>query len=347
MFKPKIVVIFCITLLITATAWKVSLDNKPQSEIVTTSLFPALIDSINEITEITIEDRKFKSILRKIEGSWYLHNKDNYPASTSGIKRLALELSNLAILETKTSLADKYAKLGVNDLSLEGSLASKITVSAGEKKLVSLLVGLSPKGTSTAQRYIRLSDATAAQLVAGQITASTNPIDWLDPQIIDIDSKSIRRLTIDVPGEQKIIISKKTESEDFFNLQEVPESFEMKSKTIISSIPAILMDLRLNNVVSAQLVTDLEPTQKTRITTFSGLEILLKDYIWENKHYTVFEASQEKDTDKPLDEMQNAAIEKINSKLHGWAYEIPAYKRRMINRKFDDLIRPKENSDQM
>jgi hypothetical protein len=61
----------------------------------------------------------------------------------------------------------------------------------------------------------------------------------------------------------------------------------------------------------------------------------------------VFEASQEKDTDKPLDEMQNAAIEKINSKLHGWAYEIPAYKRRMINRKFDDLIRPKENSDQM
>jgi hypothetical protein len=144
MFKSKIIVIFFIALIITATAWKVSLDNKPQSEIVKTSLFPALIDSINEITEVTIADRRFESILKKIDGVWYLHNKDNYPASTSGIKQLALELSNLKILEAKTSSVEKYAKLGVNDLSIEGSRASQITVSANKKTLVSLLIGLRP-----------------------------------------------------------------------------------------------------------------------------------------------------------------------------------------------------------
>ena len=146
MFKSKIIIIFFIALAISATAWKVSIDNKPQSEIMKTSLFPALIDSVNEITEVTIEDRRFKSILKKIDGVWYLHNKDNYPASTSGIKQLALELSNLKILEAKTSSVEKYAKLGVNNLSVEGSQASQITVSTSEKKLVSLLIGLSPKG---------------------------------------------------------------------------------------------------------------------------------------------------------------------------------------------------------
>ena len=193
MFKSKIIIIFFIALVISATAWKVSIDNKPQSEIMKTSLFPALIESVNEITEVTIEDRRFKSILKKIDGVWYLHNKDNYPASTSGIKQLALELSNLKILEAKTSSVEKYAKLGVNNLSVEGSQASQITVSTSEKKLLSLLVGLSPKGAKKAKRYIRLTDDTAAQLVAGQITASTNPIEWLDPQIIDLDSKSIKR----------------------------------------------------------------------------------------------------------------------------------------------------------
>ena len=341
MFKSKIIIIFFIALVISATAWKVSIDNKPQSEIMKTSLFPALIDSVNEITEVTIEDRRFKSILKKIDGVWYLHNKDNYPASTSGIKQLALELSNLKILEAKTSSVEKYAKLGVNNLSVEGSQASQITVSTSEKKLVSLLIGLSPKGAKKAKRYIRLTDETAAQLVAGQITASTNPIEWLDPQIIDLDSKSIKRLTIDVPEEKKIVISKNTESEDFFTLQDIPESFEMKSKTIVSSIPAILMDLRLNDVISANAVTDLEPAQKTTVTTFSGLEILLTDYIWENKHYTVFEAYLGKDKK----ELPNSMIEKINNKVRGWAYEIPAYKRRMINRKFDDLIQAIEQPD--
>ena len=341
MFKSKIIIIFFIALGISATAWKVSIDNKPQSEIMKTSLFPTLIDSVNEITEVTIEDRRFKSILKKIDGVWYLHNKDNYPASTSGIKQLALELSNLKILEAKTSSVEKYAKLGVNNLSVEGSQASQITVSTSEKKLVSLLIGLSPKGAKKAKRYIRLTGETAAQLVAGQITASTNPIEWLDPQIIDLDSKSIKRLTIDVPEEKKIVISKNTESEDFFTLQDIPESFEMKSKTIVSSIPAILMDLRLNDVISANAVTDLEPSQKTTITTFSGLEILLTDYIWENKRYTVFEAYLGKDKK----ELPNSTIEKINNKVRGWAYEIPAYKRRMINRKFDDLIQAIEQPD--
>ena len=341
MFKSKIIIIFFIALVIAATAWKVSIDNKPQSEIMKTSLFPALIDSVNEITEVTIEDRRFKSILKKIDGAWYLHNKDNYPASTSGIKQLALELSNLKILEAKTSSVEKYAKLGVNNLSVEGSQASQITVSTSEKKLVSLLIGLSPKGAKKAKRYIRLTGETAAQLVAGQITASTNPIEWLDPQIIDLDSKSIKRLTIDVPEEKKIVISKNTESEDFFTLQDIPESFEMKSKTIVSSIPAILMDLRLNDVISANAVTDLEPSQKTTVTTFSGLEILLTDYIWENKRYTVFEAYLGKDKK----ELPNSTIEKINNKVRGWAYEIPAYKRRMINRKFNDLIQAIEQPD--
>ena len=341
MFKSKIIIIFFIALVIATTAWKVSIDNKPQSEIMKTSLFPALIDSVNEITEVTIEDRRFKSILKKIDGVWYLHNKDNYPASTSGIKQLALELSNLKILEAKTSSVEKYAKLGVNNLSVEGSQASQITVSTSEKKLVSLLIGLSPKGAKKAKRYIRLTGETAAQLVAGQITASTNPIEWLDPQIIDLDSKSIKRLTIDVPEEKKIVISKNTESEDFFTLQDIPESFEMKSKTIVSSIPAILMDLRLNDVISANAVTDLEPSQKTTVTTFSGLEILLTDYIWENKHYTVFEAYLGKDKK----ELPNSTIEKINNKVRGWAYEIPAYKRRMINRKFNDLIQAIEQPD--
>ena len=341
MFKSKIIIIFFIALVIATTAWKVSIDNKPQSEIMKTSLFPTLIDSVNEITEVTIEDRRFKSILKKIDGVWYLHNKDNYPASTSGIKQLALELSNLKILEAKTSSVEKYAKLGVNNLSVEGSQASQITVSTSEKKLLSLLIGLSPKGAKKAKRYIRLTDETAAQLVAGQITASTNPIEWLDPQIIDLDSKSIKRLTIDVPEEKKIVISKNTESEDFFTLQDIPESFEMKSKTIVSSIPAILMDLRLNDVISANVVTDLEPAQKTTVTTFSGLEILLTDYIWENKRYTVFEAYLGKDKK----ELPNSMIEKINNKVRGWAYEIPAYKRRMINRKFDDLIQAIEQPD--
>jgi hypothetical protein len=348
MFKSKITIILCITFGIIALAWKVSLDNMPQSEIVKTSLFPSLIDNINDINIITIEDRKFKTILNRIDGTWYLGNKDNYPALTNGIKRLTLELSNLEVLETKTSSVEKYSKLGVGDLSKENSQASLITLSVDDKNLTSLLVGFTPQGNNKTQRYVRQLNEPTAKLVDGRISVSTNPIDWLDPQIIDLDSKNIKQLRIEVPDQKEIIISKNTGSEDFFALQDIPNGLEVKSKTIVSSIPAVLMDLRLNDVIAAKIFANSDASQKTTISTFDGLKITLIDFDWKGKYYTVFKASLEKPESelvKPNDGRTKAKIDTINKRLEGWAYEIPAYKRRMINRKFADLVKKVETSN--
>ncbi len=350
MFKAKNILTFSLVLAVIIVAWKVSLDNKPQSDIVKITLFPDLIEKINEISTVTIEDRKFLSLLKKIDGTWRIHNKDNYPASTTGIKRLAFELSNLRILETKTSSVEKYAKLGVSSLSEKNSKASKIILNNGTENIASLLVGLSPKTARKPQYYIRLVDQPTAKLVDGEISAPTNPIDWLDPKIIDLDTKRIKELKIVVPNQKEIIISKNTALEDFFLLQGVPDDSEIKSKTITSSIPAVLRDLRLNDVISAKKLDNLTPFQETTISTFDGLKVTMLDYSFSDKSYTVFKINLENSQNELSEKSINAAkteIDNIKNRTEHWAYEIPTYKRRMINRKFSDLIKKKPEVDKL
>ena len=70
----------------------------------------------------------------------------------------------------------------------------------------------------------------------------------------------------------------------------------------------------------------------------------MKDYLIEQDVYTSFDFEEIDKTN--ADERKNRLeeIEDYRKKTNQWIYQLPKYKRRIIERKFETLVRPKNKT---
>ena len=168
-----------------------------------------------------------------------------------------------------------------------------------------------------------------------------------------------------------ITLSKAEQSDNFFTLNNIPDGYEQKSKATVSALGALLLDLRFNDVLAAAKLAALTPVREVTVTTFNGLVVTLKDYLLDDQKLVTFSfavneelaaaavssaaatsADQEEnkpeaaDTnateEKSADETPQAESERLRQRTARWAYVIPDYKRRMMEKTFEDLIKTVE-----
>ncbi|MCZ6892839.1 MAG: hypothetical protein O7H40_02180, partial [Gammaproteobacteria bacterium] len=147
----------------------------------------------------------------------------------------------------------------------------------------------------------------------------------------------------------------------------IPEGYEAKSKATISSIGAILLSLKFNDVASATRVGQLTSTKQIELQTFDGLVATLEEFELEGRSLVRFdfsfdpellEAEEEEEGEAEKtdgeDEMgETSAAEavadeaaRLKKSTAQWVYELPDYKMRTINKRFEDLIKESEAPDE-
>lgn len=368
----KNLVFVAITFAIVVIAWQLSERNAPQTEVVRGSLLPGLLERMNDISQVNLESKKHRTELVRVGDSWQLANKDNFPANGADVKRSLLQLASLRTIEAKTDNPERYAKLGVEDLDQADAPGTTIEVVDGQQSsLVSLILGNSREAATAKQQYVRQRNEAQAWLVEGELELPTDPIKWLDASIADIDTKRVREVRIATVDDQPIVITKAELNDNFYALQNVPAGYVAKSKAIISSIAAILLDLRFNDVATVSRIDGVESNRQVTVKTFDGLITTLDEFVVDETAYARFafrydeaavsddaKASPETDdaaasdlttTDSENDVASSEAVEsvadeaaRLSAQTAEWIYVLPNYKRRMINRTFDSLIKEPE-----
>lgn len=332
--KSKGILFLVSTCVLIGFAWKISEDRIPQTELARAYFYPALLDQSNDITSLTISQKKKSTSLSKQPPEWEVTNKDGFTANSRQVRQLILQIADLRIVEPKTSLVSHHKKLGLQEIKTKGGSGTLITLSSKDGNLVSLIVGKKPTGTFSSQHYVRRSGEDETWLVQGKLDAPADPIKWTDSSIMSIDTKNIEEVTITRPKETAITITKKNAKEEFFSLNELPDGFRTKSEATLSSIGAILLNLRFNDVRSAKQVSNLKASQETTVRTFDQITIRMVDYEIGEKLFTKFIFGFPDGLPKEINDKFVTLAEKTSH----WIYQIPGYKRRMIARQFSDLI---------
>ena len=370
--KRHHLLLLSLTVVVVLLAWTVSQSKAPQTEVTRSELFPSLLDSINEIALVNVRNAQRNTELQRDGERWTVTNKDAFEADAAAVKRLALQLANARIVEPKTSSPNRFAKLGVADIGDENSAGTLVELlTADGNTLAALIVGHERDGSTGDQHYVRRRDEDQSWLVVGELDPNADPITWVDAQILDIDTQRVMSVLVEKSDAAPITLSKAEQSDNFFTLNNIPDGYEQKSKATVSALGALLLDLRFNDVLAAAKLAALTPVREVTVTTFNGLVVTLKDYLLDDQKLVTFSfavneelaaaavssaaatsADQEEnkpeaaDTnateEKSADETPQAESERLRQRTARWAYVIPDYKRRMMEKTFEDLIKTVE-----
>lgn len=366
--NAKSIVIVVITVAVIAWAWQLSETKAPQTDVSREVFASGLLDRINEVQRFSATSAEHETVLTRDADRWVIANKDNFPADDGAVRQALLQLAALRGVEPKTRSPERYAKLGVADVSEEGATGTRLIgkTAAGETAF-DLIVGHVRDNSGGDQRYVRPAADAQSWLVDGALEAPADPIRWLDASVVDIDTDRVREVRIDTPGETPIHIVKAEAGDSYFELQNVPEDKEAKSKTIVSSLGALLLDLRFNDVAGAARVAQLTPGRTLEVRTFDGLiargeEFTLDDSSWMRFSFDVdadlaaaAAAAEQSDAaaatgdtaaDAADGETQREPVAdeaaRLNAATAGWLYVLPDYKLRMVTRGFDSLVKDPE-----
>ncbi|MCP4700409.1 MAG: DUF4340 domain-containing protein [Gammaproteobacteria bacterium] len=358
-----------ITLLAVLIAAAVSFMQPPSvSEGGAQTVFPDLISKINEVEEIAVAGKEHQfSVVRNDDGRWGLKEKHGYPAALDKVRRVLMGMAGLKTVEAKTAKPERYAKLGVEAITEADAKSIQVTLrNAGEDKLADLLVGNSrPAKTdrSLNEIYIRKPEEARSWLALGSLSIDKKPLDWLDKQIINVESKRIREIRLtQADGEKSRVYREKPEEDDYL-LADLPENMKIKAAYMLKSIAGTLTNLNMDDVdVESAVDFAASPGVRAIFTSFDGLEVTLETAEKEDKQYGKFSVkysppaeplqaddSKSGDDAKPEDAVKPASSEKqvreeaenLTAKLSGWAFMLPEYKINNLTKKREELMEDK------
>lgn len=357
----KLIIFTLVTIAVILAATMMTRHRAPTSAVQKQLLFPALADNINNVSTIGLTKREKSLTLSLQDKQWVIQEADNYPANFGKIRETVIAIAEMMILAEKTSNAELYKKLGVEEPSDKDadSLQLSLLDSSGDT-LAALIVGKPRHSKSAADKaglYVRLPDTQAALLVEGRLDISTNASDWFERSLFNIDANRIKHIDIVHADGGTVKLGRDKDTDDF-TLEDLPTGKEMQSNVIISRMGTMLEDVAVDNVIKADKLAGAEQATAT-IRTFDGLLITVVSAAGDEENYASFSFAADNDTsaatgeesgkegattnsDKPDPAREAASLNKLMS---GWAYAIPSFRFELFTRKLEQLSKDTATKD--
>ena len=338
-------------------------------------VFPALLAQVNSVARVRVTGSEGTFAMTRDGDAWVVEDKERYPADPDRVHKLLLGAAGMKRIEPKTSNPERYPKLWLEDPSGKDAKSARFVLEdASGAVLANWVLGDRRPSKSDASRtelYIRVADDPLAWLVEGSVPGGRHIIDWLDRGVARIDRERLRGVEVSHADGAVIAVNKSLPADDDFVLRDIPAGREADSQYRINDIGRFLEDLRFEDVApAASLDFAASVDKRAQITTFDGLRIHLDSVMHDGDAWVQLRAeideglveapgpdasasddesgTASKDAPgalHPLDEVRTEA-ERLNARWHGWAYELPSFKRDYIARRMDELTREIEESDE-
>ncbi|HCU90877.1 MAG TPA: hypothetical protein DGR97_13080 [Gammaproteobacteria bacterium] len=371
MSSRKLIIVI-VTIAVAVAAWKITLQKAPETEFIADRLYPELFDRINDAARISIKTVENETDLVRIDNQWVVENLDNFPSEFATVKSTLLRLAEVIVIEQKTSKPEFYQKIGVAGTEQQGSNSMLLVVEdVNGDKLVQILIGNERSGNNldTPNYYVRKAHGAVALLVEGNLGFDDEPSKWVDTDIVNIAAKRVQKVTVNRPDEKIIVASKKSHTDSVLSLEDIPPGFVSVSRASVSAYGGLLLNLKFEDVAAAAKVDGLTPKAVTEVQTFDGLVASLEQFeIGENEYMrfrfafdpdiviapqvvpdavaATLDSLNKKNDPSSAEKPEEVSVEDeknlLNAKVSNWIYQIPSYKVRLLNKTFDELIKPED-----
>ena len=316
-----------ILLVLLAGLFATTLSNNSSDTSAGGLLLPDLKAEINDLKEVSIYKAGEAVTLKSEAGQWVLAEYKNYPVDTGKLRQLLLSLADARKLEEKTSKAQMYGRLGVEDTSA-GSQGTEIRLSGPDSVRTIIIGNLAQRE----YRYARISGEERSWLIDQNPTLPDDLTGWMLQEILDIDASLIQSVTVSHSDGETIRIHKEDAAVTDYSVSDIPDGRELRYPSIIDGMAGVLSGLKLEGVTEASEQSDSAAT--TVFTTFDGLTITVNSSIRDENTWITVSADQ-------TDAASDAAI-RINGRVGGWTYQIQSYKSDQLRRRWDDILKTEE-----
>ncbi|KPJ91763.1 MAG: hypothetical protein AMJ55_11045 [Gammaproteobacteria bacterium SG8_15] len=331
-------------------------------------MYPDLLPRANDVSYIKIQTNQNTLTLTKDQDLWTVKEHDNYPAALDKVRELVLGVGNLTRVEPKTRKPENYSRIGLQDVSEQGSTSIQITMIAGsDKKLADLIIGDSKpaKGDASLQSYY----------IRTAVPDKWEPKDWLDVDIIELKRERIQQVKVNHADGELVYIHRDNPDTRDFTLDSLQPGEQVTAPYEVNNIATTFTKMTFDDVVSAANagVGD-KPVYSAVLTTFDGLEITFEPFTKDDKHFARYSARYNADAAKAYQDKQaqqgsaaDAAtvtttndphgdaskqpvelksaeevakeVETFNNRWQNWMYQLPDFRVKNIGKKKTDLLK--------
>ena len=225
-------------------------------------LLPDLKAALESASEIQIlgGDNESRVTIVNQGGDWHIQEKAGYPADFETLSRLSRDMVKLKVAERKTTRVENHAQLGL--ASESDSMAVIVRISAD--RTYEMMIGHTSRTHGT---FVRRPGEDQVYLVEQTIDVSTDPIDYLDPVFLSLESSEVE--TVVIRTRDSLLKAVRDEKTGKMVIEDIPEGAELRYDTVADSLARIFINLRFNDVKPYRADLFSEPGE-TSVTTSSG-----------------------------------------------------------------------------
>jgi hypothetical protein len=315
-----------------AIALALWLSMRPHAERTTESgqlVLPDLKGLLNSVTELRIaKGDGSRATLKKGGADWIVEER-GFPADTSRVRKLLIDLSQLAVVEEKTREPESYPQLGVEDVTSPKASGTRLDIVTPAKTL-SVIVG-KPSGAKSS--FVRLVGAPVSVLASPQILPDADASRWLDKPVIDVAETRVKQVELQPASGPAYTVMRGSAQQMDFSVSKLPKGRELSGPGAANAVSGALASLTLDDVRKAG-GAGTEPARAT-FHTFDGLTVDAtgrKD--GDRRFITLSAQSAAKET--------AAEAQTVNARFSGWEIEVPGYKYDALFRPLEDLLKKPE-----
>jgi hypothetical protein len=269
-----------------------------KSEIATGKLYPDLAGKVNEVTALDIKKADKQFSFKQTADGWISPDKGGYPVKLDKVREVLVGLSQLRIVEPKTTKPENYSKIGVEDpgtakpekpetpdAPAPTSNAALVTLKDDKGgTIASAIVGNTKYEGSTPGVYIRKAGDAQSWLTEGRLELPSDFTGWVDPQVVNIGRDRIKEAKITHPDGEVTWVSRTAKSEQNFTVHDIPQGEELMGANAGDSVGASLAYVSMEDVKPADQVDFTgakgsaagKPGPSSEFSTFDGMKILVQ-----------------------------------------------------------------------
>lgn len=285
MSPRRLLLLVVLGLLVIAGAVWLSLQRSlPRDTTIARHVLPTLSGALNDISEVRIVkagDRVVVTIKRGTAG-WQVAERGGYPADSSKVRKLLIDLSLLETVEEKTANPKLYPQLGVEDLKDPKATGVRLEL-AGLKQPLSLIVGKTSGMHST---FVRVPDQAQSYLASPQVNVDAEPANWLDRNLLDIAAARVQQAQVRAASGAPYTVKRDTREQTDFAVPDLPRGRALTSPTAANSASSALAGLTFDDVRAVAPDEDwTKSAAQTEFRLFDGTVITIQGHSVDDKHW--------------------------------------------------------------
>ncbi len=340
-------------------------------------MFADLKGQLDEIDRLAVrsKDAAF-DIVKTARGDWLIPQKDNYPAAVNSVRAALLALSELELVEPKTTRPARYPALGLG-APQDGGRGIEFSVWRGGQELASLVVGDRQQARTSdgrAQFYVRTPAVEQTWMARGRLDVKPLAIDWMTRSVLALSRADIAAFELAPPEGAAYKLFRPSPDETDVALENPPQGRTPQPAYTLNASAFAPVGLLVEDVRRADEV-DFSSGTVARVvyTTFGGIVLELELAARDEKYWmkavaapmpapSTAEPAQQLSDETPekgaeadvfdgegVSEVEDAGASAakteneaaaLNRRLAGWAFAIPKYKYDQMTKPLEDLLEP-------